>query len=401
MPANSGIAQAAGGTGALAPRVLFVDHSADPGGGQLGLLRFLQQAPPESIRPEVALLSGGKLRADFSDAAPSTFVLDEDAFSFRKTPLYAYRLRRLIVGRGYDLIVINSLYAAAVYALLNRCGLARHTGSSYYSRVSMESLTGTKRLVGIRGIFPVFDAFLANSEWTASCIPASLGKQRYVAYPVSGIHAPARSRGTDPCSSDTIRIVTLSRPDRWKGLDLLVRAVADLAERYPAKSISVDLYGGDFFSDAEYLAELDTLVATSPVKVTRRGHIDDVSTVLSNSDIFVLPTMQPEPFGQSVAQALAAGCVVIVPDEGGPLEMVRPRETGLVFRARDDASLRDQIVTAVDDPLLSRRLSHAAMASTEQFEDSATVQMLLTAVQDMLGSADAEQRLCGRGSSED
>lgn len=332
------------------------------------------------MQPEVALLTGGTLQADFVHAAPSTYVLDDDPFSFRKILRYAYGLRRLLRRRDYDLVLVNSLYAAAVYALLDRGGLTRRLDSAYYSRVSMESLTGTKRQVGMRCIFPVFDAFLANSSWTASCIPMSLGKPRYVAYPVSGIDASTRTHRADPCSGDSIRIITLSRPDRWKGLDLLVRAVATLAERCPTKSISVNLYGGDFFSDPEYLAELDALISSSRVEVTRWGHIDDVPAALRSSDIFVLPTMQPEPFGQSVAQALAAGCVVIVPDEGGPLEMVKAGESGLVFRARDAESLLERIVEAIESPQLSRRLSEAAVASIRRFEDSATVQMLLTAV---------------------
>ena len=58
------------------------------------------------------------------------------------------------------------------------------------------------------------------------------------------------------------------------------------------------------------------------------------------SPVIVLPSSREETFGLVVAEALHAGLPVIASDHVGCAEdLVRPGETGLIFRSRDEADL--------------------------------------------------------------
>lgn len=363
--------------------MLMVDHSAHPGGGQLGMLRYLRGTDETDV--ELVFLTGGPLIDEFRATGRPVSILDETQdFALPQTFALARRLDAFLKSNSdFDVIVANSLYAGFALAIVRTFRRSLPT-LAYYSRVSMDSLRNHKRAVAMTGAFPRFDAFIANSEWTASCIPARLGGPRHVAYPVCGIDEVERSVARkDPCSQPVIRIATFSRPEPWKGLDLLIEATADFGTRFADRDISLDLYGGGFFSDPEYLASLDTLAESSSIPVRRRGHIDNVLEELRSVDILVIPTRQPEPFGQVAAQGLSQGCVVVASDEGGLLEIVQHDETGLLFKSRDVADLRANLIDIINDSAKAARLSTAARRSAARFDDVATIAMLTKALDEI------------------
>lgn len=352
--------------------VVFVDHSADPGGGQLGLLRYLAHSRGSLSR--VIFLAGGSVAAKVAATGTQTTVLTPQAFKMKHLVLTWRALRRSLKHSNSEVVVANSLYAAAALAFQPK---RRGKQWIYYSRVSMESLRGVKRFIAVYFIFRRFDSFLANSNWTASCIPRILRRRGVeIAYPVSGIPDSIPQRAVPACSRENIRIVTLSRPDRWKGLDLVVEAVSGQQMEPFSKRVRVDMYGGSFFSDPDYLRELDTMAASSSVQIRRHDHVDDVSAVLANADIVVLPTRMPEPFGQVVPQAMSHGCVVVVPNEGGPMEVVEDGASGLVFEARSADSLRSVILSLLNGDVRGSEIAEAAQEASLRFTDTLNTRML-------------------------
>lgn len=365
------------------PRVLLLDHAADPGGGQLGLHRYLLSEHGK-LRATVVFLTGGEVaeRTRAIGDVPVHVLYPEKTFRLARALSYVPRLARHLRAASYDVIVANSLYAALVLRQATRLA-PTEARLAYYSRVSMETLRGPKRAIALNLVFDAFDAFISNSEWTASCIPARLGGNRYVAYPVSGIAAtqeggPARAR---PLSQARVRIVTLSRPDRWKGLDVMADAVRELAEGEAPLDVSLRMYGGGFYSDQTYLTELRDKVAALGGRASLEGHTDDVHAALAEADIFVLPSRDPEPFGQAVVQALAAGTIVIVPDAGGPADVVTDGVDGFLFEPGDPNSLADAIRRAAAlTPDGVDRMTRAGASRAAQFSDDRTAGMLTDAV---------------------
>jgi len=78
-----------------------------------------------------------------------------------------------------------------------------------------------------------------------------------------------------------------------------------------------------------------------------------------SADILVVPSWY-EPFGMVVLEGMIHGLAVAASDVGGPAEIIRDRETGLLFPPRDAAALARAILELVRDPKLRQRLAAAA-----------------------------------------
>ena len=69
----------------------------------------------------------------------------------------------------------------------------------------------------------------------------------------------------------------------------------------------------------------------------------DVPRLLDTWDVAVQFSTRPEPLGQNVLQYLAAGCAVVVADEGGPAEWIEDGVNGLRVTPRDVGALAEAL----------------------------------------------------------
>jgi phosphatidylinositol alpha 1,6-mannosyltransferase len=79
----------------------------------------------------------------------------------------------------------------------------------------------------------------------------------------------------------------------------------------------------------------------------RRGA--DLATVFAGLDVFV-HTGEHETFCQTIQEAQASGVATVGPASGGPLDLIRPGETGLLFDPRRTGSLRESVAQMLADP---------------------------------------------------
>jgi N-acetyl-alpha-D-glucosaminyl L-malate synthase BshA len=91
------------------------------------------------------------------------------------------------------------------------------------------------------------------------------------------------------------------------------------------------------------------------------GKIDSVAPLLSDADVFLLPS-QSESFGLSALEALAAGVPVVGSDAGGLPEVVASGETGLLYPVGDVESMAAGVLSILGDPARKAAMSAAAMA---------------------------------------
>jgi PEP-CTERM/exosortase A-associated glycosyltransferase len=153
----------------------------------------------------------------------------------------------------------------------------------------------------------------------------------------------------------------------YEGLSLLLGALPSLLRRMP--SVRVLLVGGGYEEDALKRQAAYAGVADKVVFAGQVAH-DRVQEYYNLVDVFVYPrkstrlTELVTPL--KPLEAMAQGRAVVASDIGGHRELIRPRETGLLFRADDP----DSLVAAVLELLEHPELSAAMRASARRFVEA-------------------------------
>lgn len=138
---------------------------------------------------------------------------------------------------------------------------------------------------------------------------------------------------------------------RVKGLDLLVRALAQLADSHPALRLLVlgaGFYRGYRQDEQEVRRLVETLGVQDRVRFAGQSDPVAVAAAMRSSALLVVPSRR-ETFSVVTAEALASGIPVVATRCGGPEEILNP-ELGTLVPPEDPSAL----AAAIDDTL--RRL---------------------------------------------
>ena len=226
---------------------------------------------------------------------------------------YSWRLRRVLRRRRPDVVHTNSMKAhvyGAVASIGARWALVMHVRDRWAPPYLSHRTSRALHLLARYGP----DAVVANSKSTADAIKVT---SHVVASPLETEFfevAPV-------VSTNVLRLAVIGRLAPWKGQDLAVTAVAALPEGLAWK---LSIVGDALFGEEPYRDELVKLINELHLsdRVSLLGHVEDVAKLLVDVDVCLLTSREPEPFGNVVTEAMAAGRVVIVPDQGGVTEYV-------------------------------------------------------------------------------
>jgi glycosyltransferase involved in cell wall biosynthesis len=152
---------------------------------------------------------------------------------------------------------------------------------------------------------------VVNSRWTREELRKQGFEADTVVYPK--IHQSMSGEFTGGG-----RILTLGRLVPDKRLIPIIEVVSALIEDFPGTELAVVGFEGD----PEYERELRRLETTHEwLEVKKNVHADTLSRLLDESDVYV-HGKHAEHYGMSVAEALISGCVCLVHDSGGQVEIV-------------------------------------------------------------------------------
>ena len=140
---------------------------------------------------------------------------------------------------------------------------------------------------------------------------------------------------------------------KWhrKGQEVLVQAASLLRQRHP--DVHYIVVGSAAPGNETHETRLRELIATSGLNdvVTLTGDIQDAASVFAALDIAVVPSVQPEPFGCVVIEAMAAGTPVVGSRNGGIAEQIEDGISGILFspgNAEELAQALDSLLTDAD-----------------------------------------------------
>ena len=189
-----------------------------------------------------------------------------------------------------------------------------------------------------------------------------------------------------PLASGGIRIGLVGTFAKWKGHDVFLRALARLRSEVPVRGyvIGDSIYQTDASQySVSSLREMASSIGLNG-NVGFTGHIVDVPAALRSLDIIVHASVEPEPFGLVIAEAMACGRPVIVSHAGGAAEIA---QTGAVFHTPGNAGeLAERMAHLVNEPKLRGTLSKAGRAAAEQlFSRRRLAEALIPVYEGVLG----------------
>lgn len=153
---------------------------------------------------------------------------------------------------------------------------------------------------------------------------------------------------------DPPKLLFAGRLVELKGVHTIIEALPRLRETHPAVELTIL---GDA-QDAAYRRRLGSLIDSAHLadRVEFRPPVaeDQLFEVFQQHDIYLCPSLY-EPFSLTLIHALAASIPTVASDAGGNIEIVRDRETGLLF-GRGNA---ERLAAAVRSLLEQPKLRHA------------------------------------------
>lgn len=158
-----------------------------------------------------------------------------------------------------------------------------------------------------------------------------------------------------------MHLLFVGRLNSWKGQDLLVEAITKLPNKI-RKNIKIRIVGDAFSGQEHYKIELIRKVEDSGLlgQVEIVGFVEKTEPEYRWSDVVVVPSRRPEPFGRVAVEAMAMGRVVVAANHGGLKEIIQPGITGLLFNPNDSDSLASCLVALYGDMSLLKSMGHKA-----------------------------------------
>lgn len=173
-------------------------------------------------------------------------------------------------------------------------------------------------------------------------------------------------------------VAFVGRQEAEKGVDLLLYA-AKVLERQGVR-LQLVVCGATVKGES-YRKMLTDLAAHLGLSIHHAGAVSrDVRDALfAHSRCVVCASVNREPFGLVVAEAMSHGTPVVVPDYGGVTEVIRDgeRTAGLTFRTWDSGDLAAQIGRLLGDQVLQRKLSGEARSVAARFTAEGMVDRIL------------------------
>lgn len=123
----------------------------------------------------------------------------------------------------------------------------------------------------------------------------------------------------------------IGRVNHWKGQDFFIDIARQILNHEPNTKFII---AGDAYPGNEHLVDkmLDRLNnELPPQSVFYIGYRTDIPSILKSIDIFVLPSILPDPFPTVILEAMASSKPVVATNHGGALEMVAHMETGIII----------------------------------------------------------------------
>ena len=143
---------------------------------------------------------------------------------------------------------------------------------------------------------------------------------------------------------DNIPVIMMAaRPAMWKGYIELIRALSLVNDTFQCVLIGAENGSQNF--QKTLIDKIIKLKLETKVKLSKSSN--DIQAALMLSDIVVMPSVTPEPFGRIILEAQALGKIPIAFDHGGASETIIDGKNGFLADPVKVESLAEKISMAL------------------------------------------------------
>jgi glycosyltransferase involved in cell wall biosynthesis len=333
-------------------KILFVSNRTSFSGGEVVLLRLIEHN--RHITP-VVVTPKSHLATILRDDNVTTHLLAEIGqldrkrhwfwimWALRNVLLSQRRLVKIIKEENPDVVHANAL-GAAIYSFLPSFFARKPfvwTSHNIYSKASLNAIAA--RLVGMLSTRIVSVSKAVQRNLLTLGVPSGKIVTIY-----NGLELPPPSQKTSNflhskfhLSASTKVVALIAAITPWKGQELLLNAAAQLIGEYPRTAFF--LIGT--IEDPEYADKLKQKISNLNLAghVFITGFLPNVTDLYPDIDILVNASIEPEPFGTTIYEAMAAGCIAIASSIGGSPEIIDNGKTGFLFKEGDSHELATKI----------------------------------------------------------
>jgi len=369
-------------------RVLYIDHVTHLSGAEQSLFDLVVGLAGGPIEPVVVLPEDGPLATQLRGAGVlvrkvkmSKRLLETSRATLHTRPLVAlirlvsfiavaFRLRAIIKETQPQVIHTNTLKAhllAIIPARLSRTPLVWHMRDILPKGWLRRAFNGCARFA---------DRIVVPSRAVAASFGRNRAVYRKLRLVPNGIRVDTFDDHSDEgpalreeigAGDEDVVIGIVGRIAPWKGQDVFVHAAAMVAERHPEARFAI--VGAPMFGDDDFQHDLSALVyqygLDGRVMFTGWRGAQEAMAAL---DIVVHASTEPEPFGRTIAEAMAAGVPVVAADGGATREILPPNAGFLVPPGRPEI-LADALESLLEDANLRAQLGENGKAAAHRFFD--------------------------------
>ncbi|WP_166484721.1 glycosyltransferase family 4 protein [Clostridium cuniculi] len=345
--------------------IVFLHSSSELYGSDRSLLNLVKNLNKDKFNITVILPEDGPLVDKINSFDNVEVIINELAVLRRKNlslsgmSKYFIELMRsikfinnLIKEKNIDIVYTNTsvIFVGGISAKICKVKSVWHIREIIKSKY--------ERFIVSKIVNIFSDYIIANSKATAEAISKNKDKVKVV-YNAIDIEKNSDLEDIDEFykevaativrSNNKIKIGMAGRINRWKGQKLFV----DMAKLVSEENDNVEfLIAGDVYKGEDYILDnLKGYILESGVKdkIGLLGQVDNMSNFYKKLDIFVLPSIQPEPFGLVVIEAMNNKLPVVATNHGGPVEIIDNNIDGFLVDYKDAREMAQVVNKLIKD----------------------------------------------------
>jgi phosphatidylinositol alpha-mannosyltransferase len=189
------------------------------------------------------------------------------------------------------------------------------------------------------------------------------------------------------------RVIFIGRPERRKGLDVLLQAWVLLKKRMPSASLVV--VGATESEVEEAAGKSSPRHSGPPPDVVALGRIDlrEKMKVMGEAEALAVPSLRGESFGIVLVEGMAAGVPVVASDIPAYRAVLDDGKLGRLVPPGDPEALADGLLAVLRDADLRRDLTARAFSGVEMFAWPRVATDIMAAYRDAMETSAVPDRL--------